>query len=117
MRNASARVDDLTGHEQLGGLLTPDELRESTESRRVTHEPTQHEQLAELRLLGRDPEVGHERELHAPPDGRAVHRGDDGDVGVQQRVGGGREHGACARASSMSGGSLSTAHHDLDVVA
>ena len=45
------------------------------------------EQLAELGALGRHPEVGHQRQLHAPADGGAVDGGDDRHVGVEQRVG------------------------------
>ena len=108
-------VDHLAGHEQLRGLLAPDELRESSEPGSVAHEPAQHEQLAELRLLGGDTEVGHERQLHAPPHGGAVHRGDDRDVGVQQRVGRWSEPRS-ARERAHVRGLLASSHHDLHVV-
>ena len=110
-------VDDLAGHQHLGGLLTTDQLRETTEPGRIAHEPAQHEQLAEPRLLGRDSEVGHERQLHAPPDRRAVDRGDHRDVGVQQRVRRRREPGRARQRAADVGRSLASAHHHLDVVA
>ena len=115
MRRRLSRVDHLAGHEHLGRLLAADELGEPTEPGRVAHEPPQHEQLAELRLLRRDPEVGHERELHSPSDGRAVDGRDDRHVGVQQRVRGRREARAGLRCADI-GGPLTPAHHDLHVV-
>ena len=80
-------VDDIAGEEELGGALAADELGESSQAWRVGHEAAEHEQLAETGPLGRHTEVGHQRQLHAPADGRAVDGGDDGHVGVQQRVG------------------------------
>ena len=49
----------------------------------VGDEPAQHEQLAELRPFGGDPDVGVHRQFHPPADRRAVDRGDHRDVGVQ----------------------------------
>ena len=69
-------------------MFAADERRQPTDATDVGHQPAQHEQLTELRPLGRHPDVGVHRQLHPPSDGRAVDRGDHRDVGVQERVGG-----------------------------
>ena len=52
------------------------------------HRPRFTNSSPNLACLGGDPEVGHQGELHAPPDGGAVDRGDHRHVGVEQRIGG-----------------------------
>ena len=86
--------------QQLGRGLAPDELREPPEAGDVAVQPALHEQLAEAGPLRRDPDVGHERQLHAPPDGGTVDRGDHGDVRCCSSDSGGRREprlGAQAR--------------------
>ncbi len=109
-------VDHLAGHQHLRGLLAAHQMGEPAEPGAVAHEPPQHEQLTELRLLRRDPQVGHERKLHSPPDGGAVDGRDDRDVGVQQHVRGRSEARTSLRRADI-GGSFATAHHDFHVVA
>ena len=88
MASASSASIDASGEQQLGRPLAADELGEPADAGDVGAQAAVHEQLAELGPLRRHPEVGHQRQLHAPPDGGAVDRGDDRHVGVEQRVGG-----------------------------
>ena len=76
-------VDDPPGEQQLGRLLAPDELGQPAEAGDVAAQAALHEQLAEPGPVGRDAEVGHQRQLHPPADGGAVDGGDDGHVGVR----------------------------------
>ena len=87
----------------------PTSARQASEPADVGDEPAQHEQLTELRPLGRDPDVGVHRQLHPPTDGRTVDGGDHRDVGVEERVGGGRE----PRLTRAQIGRLLAAAHDL----
>ena len=80
-------VDDVAGEQHLGRPLATDQLREPTHAGHVAAQAAQHEQLAELGALRRDADVGHQRQLHAPADRRAVHCSDDGHVRVQQGIG------------------------------
>jgi hypothetical protein len=80
-------IDHVAGEQHLGGTLAANELRQPPETGDVAAQPAQHEQLTELGALGGHSQVGHQCQLHAPPDGRPVDRGDDRHVGVQQRVG------------------------------
>src|SRR5690606_35442666 len=76
----------------------------------------EHEELAELRLLRGDPDVGHQGQLHAPADGGAVDSGDDRDVRVQERVGR-RGEGRLAALPAGRGVVGDGGHHLLHVVA
>ena len=91
-----------------------DELRQPPEARRIRDETAHHEELAEPGPLGRHPDVGHQRELHAPADGRAVHGRDDRDVGVQQRVG---RRGQARRGRELFRRTLGAGHDQFHVVA
>ena len=84
-------VDQPAGEEQVGGDLAPDELRQAAEPGDVAAQAALHEQLAEPGALGRDADVGHQRQLHPPADGGAVDGRDDGHVGGEQGGRGGRE--------------------------
>ena len=72
-------------------MLAPDQFGQAGESSDVAAQSSLHEQLAELGPLGRDPDVGHQRELHPPADRGTVDRSDDRHVGAQQAAGGGGE--------------------------
>ena len=71
----------------------PTSSAEPTDPGHVAAQASLHEQLAELGPLGDDADVGHERQLHAPADGRAVDRGDHRNVGREERAGRGGEPG------------------------
>lgn len=107
-------VDHPTGEQQLGRVLTADELDESSEPGDVAAQATLHEQLTEFRSLGSDTDVGHERQLQAPADCSAVDRGDDRHVGAQEAAGSRSE--ARFPIGSLEFGAGGD-HHLLDVVA
>ena len=81
--------DDVAGEQQAGGAVTADDGRQPADPAHIGAQAAQHEQLSELRLLGGDADVRHQRQLHAPPDSGAVDGGDHRDVRVEDGVGGG----------------------------
>ncbi len=95
-------VDEASGEEQVGGDLAPDELRQAAEPGDVAAQAALHEQLTEPGAVGRDADVGHQRQFHPPADGGAVDGCDHGHVGSEQRSRGGREPRLRRRAAPRS---------------
>ena len=77
-------IDDISREQQLGGPLSANQLRQSSQPGRVAAKPTNDEQLTELGVLRGDTDVGHERKLHAPAHRRAIDRSNHRDIGIQQ---------------------------------
>ena len=111
-------VDHIAGEQQLGRPFAPDELGEPADAGHVADEAAEHEQLAETGPLARHPDVGEQRQLHAPADSGTVDGRHDRQVAVQQRVGRGRDPRPAVDVDrSRRSALLASAHHLADVVA
>jgi len=111
-RSASSASMMRPGEEQLGGNLATHELRQSSQTGHVGAQPATHEKFAESRAIGRDSNVGHQRQLHSPTHGGSVDRRNHGNFGVQQHSRGRRQAGrnrGCGRTRRT----LTRFHHHL----
>ncbi|CAB4689746.1 unannotated protein [freshwater metagenome] len=110
-------IDDIAGEQQLGGLLTADELSQTAKARHIADQPAQHKQLTKLGALTGHTNIGHQRKLHAPTDRGTIDCRNHRNVGVQQRVGSGGEPRLASSRADRCLSCLAGAHHLSHIVA